>query len=375
MQKISVQIAWSAIFIFLVSPLLLSAQSSTTEPLFPVKVNGRFGYVNTRGVMAIKPQFDEAHSFQEGLAGVLMGGERRIGRNGYVFYGGGKFGYINQKGRLVVPLGKFSFGRGFSEGLAEVTAVGCEGKNCVGYIDKTGRLAIKPQFAAGAEFRDGRAVVQMSSGKYGVIDKSGKLIFAAIYDSVLPISDGVIVANTLSKGSPNLFDNKLPIYRTVFLDREGNVIARPEQTVFGRFSEGMTQGLVIVSDGPQDRELQGVVDKTGKFVIRPAYQKVGDFVGGLAPAQIRNKWGFIDRTGKFVIEPIYDSAEAFHDGLAKVSTDAKTGFIDRSGKMVIEPRTWTVEEFVNGHAFVTEGGYVGYIDRTGKYLWKKQFDR
>lgn len=363
-----------AIFVLAILPYILFAQNSS-ERLFPVKINGKFGYVNTKGVLVIKPQFDEAHNFQEGLAGVVMGGQRREGSPGYIFYSGGKFGYINTKGKFVVPLGKYAFGRGFVDGLAEVTVNGCEGKSCVGFIDSTGKIAIMPEYSAGSEFRDGFAVVRTQSGKYGVVDKSGKLIAAAIYDSISPISEGVFVANSLVAGSPNLLDNKLPRYRTVFIDRSGNITARPEQAVFSIFSEGLAQALVIVSDGSQDREIHGFVDKTGQFVIQPAFQRVGDFVGGLAPAQIRNKWGFIDQTGKFVIEPAYDAAQSFRDGLAKVSIDRKTGFIDRTGKLVIEPRSWTVEEFVNGNAFVTEGRFTGFIDKTGKYLWKKKFDR
>ncbi len=354
----------------------ISAQSvAGRDRLFPVRVNGKYGYVDTKGTMVIKPLFDSAHSFQEGLAGVVMGGQKRSGRDGYIFYLGGKFGYINRAGKFVIPLGTYSFGRGFSEGLAEVSVNGCKGKNCFGYADKNGRLMIRNQFSFVGEFHEGLAVVGLSNEKQGVIDKTGKFIVPAIYDGILQMSEGIIVANTRLSGDSNLFDNKLPVYRAVFLDRDGNITARPQQTVLGQFSEGLTMGLVIVTVDSQDFEVQGVVDKTGKFVIEPGYQKVGDFVGGLAPAQIRNKWGFIDRTGKFVIEPVYNGADSFRDGLAKVSIDLKTGFIDRTGKMIIEPRLWTVEEFADGHAFVSENGFTGYIDKTGKYLWKIRFDK
>lgn len=364
-----------ASLVLTLSVLLAAQERSKDNELFPIKVNGKYGYVNTKGILAIKPQFDDAHRFQEGLAGVAIGGEKRSGRNGYVFYVGGKFGYIDRAGKIVIPIGTFAFGRGFSEGLAEVGVNGCKGESCTGYADKNGKLVIKNQFSSGSEFREGLAVVEVRGGKRGVIDKTGKFVVPAIYDGVMNISEGVIVANMLVSGNSDLFGKKLPIYQSVFLDRNGSIVARPEQTVFGQFSEGLTMGFVTVTDGSQDYAVEGVVDKTGKFVIAPGYQKVGDFVGGLAPAQIRNKWGFIDRTGKFVIEPVYDSARNFHDGLAKVSINLKTGFIDRSGKMVIEPRVWTVEEFSEGHAFVTENGYTGYIDKTGRYLWRKRFDR
>lgn len=373
--KNHVNLIISASIVLILSMQIVAQQRDKDDQLFPVKVNGKYGYIDTKGTMVIRPQFDSAHRFQEGLAGVVMGGEKRTGRDGYIFYLGGKFGYIDRKGKLVIPLGTFSFGRGFSEGLAEVGVNGCKGENCTGYADKNGKLVINNQFSSGSEFREGLAVVEIPGGKRGVIDKNGKFVVPAMYDGVMQISEGVIVANTRVSGSLNLLDNKLPVYRTVLLDRSGKITARPDHTVFGLFSEGLTQGIIIVTVGSQDHEVHGVVDKTGKFVIEPGFQKVGDFVGGLAPAQIRNKWGFIDRTGKFVIEPVYDRANSFRDGLAEISINRKTGFISRAGKMVIEPRSWTVEEFSGGHAFVTENGYVGYIDGTGKYLWKKKIDK
>jgi len=38
--------------------------------------------------------------------------------------------------------------------------------------------------------------------------------------------------------------------------------------------------------------------------------------------QIGGKWGYIDRTGHFVIEPAFDEASSFSGGLAVIGTDA-----------------------------------------------------
>jgi hypothetical protein len=371
-------------FLYVIVAYLLlfnvSAQSAgDSERLFPVKVNGRYGYVDTKGKMVIKPQFDDADKFHEGLAGVNMGGQKRSGSNGYVYYAGGKFGYIDKTGKFVIPLGKYEFGRGFSEGLAEVRANRCFENHCIGFIDRSGKLVINTQFSSVGTFHEGLAIVELPNGKKGMIDKTGKLVIPAIYDGMNDISDGIIVANTLNGPPPkSILDDKLPRYGTVFLDKNGNIIAHSEATVFGSFSEGLCLGLLVVNFGTRDVELEGVVDKTGKWVIEPRFRRVGSFVGGLAPAQVAAvgyKWGFIDRNGKFAIEPVFDHAEQFVDGLAEVKINGQTGFIDTTGKMVIEPRSWEVEKFVDGHAFVTEGGFTGYIDNKGKFLWKIKFDQ
>src|SRR3990172_11387560 len=44
-----------------------------SRELFPIEVDGRFGYINKSGQIVIKPQFDRAQDFSDGLA-------RKIGR-------------------------------------------------------------------------------------------------------------------------------------------------------------------------------------------------------------------------------------------------------------------------------------------------------
>ena len=56
---------------------------------------------------------------------------------------------------------------------------------------------------------------------------------------------------------------------------------------------------------------------------------------GLFSVRQNGKYGFIDKTGKIVIKPQFDKAYPFHDGLALVIINNKHGFIDKKGKLVI----------------------------------------
>jgi hypothetical protein len=56
--------------------------------------SGKVGYLNGDGKWSIKPQFDEAHDFSEGLAAVNQGAKGHMG---------GKWGYIDKDGTLVIP--------------------------------------------------------------------------------------------------------------------------------------------------------------------------------------------------------------------------------------------------------------------------------
>jgi len=62
-------------------------QSKETGHLFPIVQNGKWGYIDVRGEVVIKPQFRMAFEFSEGLAPVVIGT---------------KFGYVNERGVVVI---------------------------------------------------------------------------------------------------------------------------------------------------------------------------------------------------------------------------------------------------------------------------------
>ena len=75
-----------------------------TSFLLLVKSQGRYGYCDRNGTVAIAPKFEGASIFSEGLAAVSQGG---------------KFGYIDVKGTMVIPP-SFDAGLIFLDGRAAV---------------------------------------------------------------------------------------------------------------------------------------------------------------------------------------------------------------------------------------------------------------
>ena len=118
-------------------------------------LNGKWGYVDKAGKFFVKPQFDAAWEFSEGLAPVQLGD---------------KFGFIDQAGNLVIKP-QFEAIFKFDDGLA---AVKIGGK--WGFIDQTGKFLINPQFdglnfvvKAGFPhyFQEGMVAAQIG-GKWGI---------------------------------------------------------------------------------------------------------------------------------------------------------------------------------------------------------------
>ena len=132
--------------------------ANETSPLFPVVEGGRWGYIDKTGRIVIPPQYDSADPFFEGLAQVWIGD---------------KVGYIDTTGQIVIaPQYDPHVGTslGFSEGLARARV-----SEKIGYIDKTGKMVIPPQYEAGDGFSEGLAAVRVGD-KWGYIGKTGDMV-------------------------------------------------------------------------------------------------------------------------------------------------------------------------------------------------------
>src|SRR5438270_11126585 len=71
-------------------------------------LHGRYGYINRRGQVIIKPSFAFAWPFSEGLASAWVGDQESS-----------KAGYIDATGKFVIG-SRFDEARGFHDGLAAV---------------------------------------------------------------------------------------------------------------------------------------------------------------------------------------------------------------------------------------------------------------
>ncbi len=134
----------------------------------------KLGYIDKAGRCIVKPQYDWAYEFVDGVA-------RVSDQTGYYF--------VNTQGHLI-NRAPFDYAEDFSEGLGQVrTSAGC------GFINATGEFAIPPRFYAADPFRDGfaRVRVDVSIGDWGFIDKSGEVVIPPRFDSVNDFSEGLAI--------------------------------------------------------------------------------------------------------------------------------------------------------------------------------------
>lgn len=77
-----------------------------------------------------------------------------------------------------------------------------------------------------------------------------------------------------------------------YMDRTGKIVISPQFGCADPFSEGLARVSI--------NNKNGYIDKTGKFVIPPQFDVASSFSGGLAEVRLGDKSGYIDKTGNFV---------------------------------------------------------------------------
>jgi hypothetical protein len=184
-------------------------------------------------------------------------------------------------------------------------------------------------------------------GKYGFEDKNGKII-------INPQFTDVII---------NAFSEDLACVAVLYKDKNGKTVKEPAYRL----------GPVTIPE--QDKNIWGFIDKSGKWVIPPAYDHAGSFSEGLAAACIDKKYGYINKEGQFIIQPQFKGASEFKEGMAPILMDKKKwGYIDTTGTIVIQPQFDYAEGFSGERAIVKVKDKYGYIDKGGKMIIEPQFD-
>lgn len=126
----------------------------------------------------------------------------------------------------------------------------------------------------------------------------------------------------------------------------------------------------------QDRNVNakfGCINKSGKIVIEPTFERIYPFFQGLAAIWDDGKMGYIDKSGRVVITPLYEHAFPFYEGLAAVCIDKKWGYINPKGQMVVPACFTDADDFREGLASVKIDGFYGCIDKSGEYIIKPKY--
>jgi hypothetical protein len=279
----------------------------------------------------------------------------------------GKWGYIDRTGKVVIKP-QFYWAEEFSEGLAAFES----DEGLYGYIDETGRVVIEPKLERWSPFSEGLAAVAIKNMEWGYIDKTGKWVIEPHFFYANPFKDGFASVDlAVVKDGVILMAEK----KSTMIDRMGKVMINPIPYVLNaRTSKGVAFLQQVRSDSIGSGDSKNLlIDRNGKVIFDAEDIELDGFCEDVSPVKKGGKWGYIDVTGKYVVQPQFDEAKSFSEGLAAVKIGEKWGYIDHSGKLVI-PAKFEIDEiddqdsslFSEGLALVYLNDNAVFIDKKGR---------
>ncbi|MCL2661046.1 MAG: WG repeat-containing protein [Acidobacteriaceae bacterium] len=180
---------------------------------------GKWGFIDKTGRLVISPQFDFVGAFVDGHALACASSENSLcnslSKGGLSLSpSGGQWSIIDRTGKIVTSL-PIDLALRYSGGVAQVcvnddvkTGLGrCAVPSNVngifkprggkwGFIDRSGRFVVIPQFNEVSDFSQGLAAVRVSTGtkyrpdfKWGFVDQNGKVVIEPKFDAVSTFTD------------------------------------------------------------------------------------------------------------------------------------------------------------------------------------------
>jgi len=144
---------------------------SPEAALFPFAI---YGYQNEQGEVILQPRFQQAECFSEGLAAVMVHN---------------RWGYIDRSGKLKIPARYISV-TAFREGRAWVCDIDEEFDRHWSLIDEHGAHLTPFEFRSVESFHDGLAAARVKK-LWGFVDRSGKWAIKPAYSEVDDFSGGI----------------------------------------------------------------------------------------------------------------------------------------------------------------------------------------
>lgn len=335
-------------FVILVSFFVTSCLSKKNQvEFYPIVFrNGerKIGYVNQSGKTTVKPIFDYAELYSEGLAvvgqktdsGLYYGFADKTGKIAipciyvevtafsdgiaWVAENGGVPTAIDNKGDKIFDMQQAIHTTCFNEGRASFSVYDTLGNEIWGILDKEGSIIVEPKYENAVDFSEGLAAVHSKDGKWGYIDKTGKQHIAYQFDKARPFINGVAVVRLGDKEG--------------LIDKDGKYVVNPQYEMLSFFGKNY---LFFKKDAEW-----GWCDYKGNVVVNPQFDECywadNSKNTPVAAVCIDDKWGYVDKTGKITIQPQFDEVYMYNQkGNAPVIFDEKVGFIDKKGKYITNP--------------------------------------
>lgn len=325
-----------------VVPAVFDEATLPNEGMLRVRNGNLWGFFDTTGHKAIDFQYRTVSDFNEGLAVANDDSDSSTV----------KYGYINKENRFVIPA-KFEFAMTFNEGFAVVKnydrygmidrkgneVMPCKYIGVSGMIDgRCFAYDVETELAAMFDnkmkqltdfkyseipyYSEDFYIARMG-GHYTYLDKKGRERFG-LFEELSGFFEGYSMVK--QNGKYGIINRKGKIILPIEYDNSG---WRAMEYIF-------SENLAMVE---KDNKY-GFVNKQGEIVIPIIYESAQHCTEGLIPVQKDGVWGFIDKEGNEVSPFVFMMASYFTWGRAEVVFNNITYKINTQGQCVKNCKTY-----------------------------------
>jgi hypothetical protein len=374
------------------------------KDMYLYKLNGKYGFMDQKGLPYIPPKFVYASSFSNGLA-VVMQSE--------------KFGFVNKNGDLIIDY-RFDDAQDFNHGRAIV-----EEDGLVGLIDPTGKYILDPIYEDIGSFSEGVFYVQTNDG-YKYFNLEGSPVFDFVFDEAFSFEKGKAYVSkdgvngfigkdgnfliSSDKGKIKHFNDSIYILEL----RDSMTFIYPKDSLvngmyFEQIGSLKENHAIVLKDGkygyvnekaeiiiPMEliefsnlfqfaqfknghaKKLKGdnytLIDSLGKQILPAIFTGIGDF-NKLIPVTKGSQWGYTNKDARLIINYQFDYAYSFHDGIAFVEKQGKIGAINMEGEVTI-PICYDDLDRFNGDLVIYKiGANMGVLNQSGEQVVQGDYNR
>jgi WG repeat protein len=295
----------SFLFLILIFPKTYCQNDTISDAIATMFKQGKYwGVVNIEGEELVKPKYLIGNPFKSGFAKV------------------GNFKFINKKGELLDVQKKLKGVLAVGQFSDELLTVKIDGK--WGYMDKDGKLVIPTKYSRVTEFNDGNAIVKNKLGHF-IIDKKGneiKVVTEKRITEMRKFSDG-LAAVMLGNKTHN---------RLGYINGQGKLMIKAIYVACGDFKEGVAWVII-------DGDKAGFIDKEGEWVIEPKFFRARDMdpISGMARIRDKDGWGYTNLNGEVMHLESSKDLRDYSDSLCMVRINKKWGYMNVKGEVVISP--------------------------------------
>jgi hypothetical protein len=326
-----------------------------------------WGLIRPDGTWALEPTFQYKHALSDGLAAVWRDG---------------KLGYIDRSGAIAIPP-KFDIDPGWTEFVAGLPAPAKRGRS-VGLIDRSGNWVIEPAYdrifptfgrrPASGPIHEFKGFKAKRGDKSALLDASGNVIIDLMIEQEKmppPRRDG---RGTVFSMSLYILPTICPDGRMGLIDQKTRFFTQDGKSI--ELDQGQLLGLSC--DAPHVFKLGekfGYADRDLRQTIEPRFEIARPFRDGLATVKIDGKYGLIREDGTWALEAAFDAAQALQGNLALVKVGNHASLINiTTGALVVPTQFDEACSLGRGIVGVVVRGKMGAIDQRGNWLFEPNYE-